>query len=159
MADDASVDRATTNSLKAVGTIKALLTEMDMSPTEQTLPAGIAFHVALEGPADQAIAQVLTDAERFVFHFVFPGYVESARRLKVAEFIARANWALIEGTFEVYLETGPVRERSSPRTPMTSTLRRPQQAAVSSSTAPTRRSKSRPDATPWASSPTCSCAR
>ncbi len=94
---------------QAVETVRTFLAEMGMDATEQSLPDGIAFHLALEGPADQGIAQVLEDAERFVFHFIFPGYVPPDRRAKVAEFVTRANWGLIEGNFELNMDTGALR--------------------------------------------------
>src|SRR5262249_40881364 len=109
MSDQARDAAALANSLKAVETIRGLLTDMQLNPKEETLSAGIALRVAFDGPADEGIAQVLTDAERFVFHFVFPGRVEETRRLKVAEYLARANWALIEGNFELNMQTGAVR--------------------------------------------------
>jgi hypothetical protein len=106
---DANAERARNNSLKAVETIRTLLTEMDLKPVEESLPSGIALRVTLDGPADEGVAQVLTDAERFVFHFAFPGTVDPSRRGAVADYIARANWALIEGNFELNVETGALR--------------------------------------------------
>jgi hypothetical protein len=67
------------------------------------------YTVTFDGPADQGIAQIVEDGERFVFHFVFPGYVPSDRRPAVAEFVLRANWRLIEGNFQMDFESGALR--------------------------------------------------
>lgn len=104
--------RARANSARAREAIRALLMEMDLDPSEERLPAGVALHVELDGPADQGIAQILSNAERFVFHFIFPGYVQESRRAKVAEFITRANWGQIEGNFELNFDTGVVRYKT-----------------------------------------------
>jgi len=105
--DDANGPRA--NGLRVAETIRQLLTRMELEPQELRRPGVIAFLTVLDGPANQGNAQVLLDAERFVFHFIFDGYVESSRRPAVAEFIARANWGLIEGGFELDFESGAVR--------------------------------------------------
>jgi hypothetical protein len=97
------------NGLKALATVRRFLIEMGFSPTEQLFPDRTALLVAFDGPADQGIAQVVEYSERFVFHFVFPGYVPEDRRIKVAEFITRANWRLIEGDFQLDLDTGALR--------------------------------------------------
>jgi hypothetical protein len=82
---------------------------MELAPEELRRPGLIAFLTVLDGPANQGNAQVLLDAERFLFHFIFDGYVEASRRLAVAEFITRVNWGLIEGGFELNFENGAVR--------------------------------------------------
>lgn len=98
------------NGRKVVDMVRRFLTEMGLPPEEQRHSDRTVFTVAFdEGPADQGVAQVVENAERFVFHFIFPGYVPIERRPKVAEFIARANWHLIEGNFQLDFETGALR--------------------------------------------------
>lgn len=109
MTDVPDTDGRRANGLKAAETIRQLLTRMELEPQELRRPGVIAFLTVLNGPANQGNAQVLLDAERFVFHFIFDGYVESSRRPAVAEFIARANWGLIEGGFELDFDSGAVR--------------------------------------------------
>ena len=109
MTDMRDADGPRANGLRAAETIRQLLTRMELEPEELQRPGVIAFLTVLDGPANQGNAQVLLDAERFVFHFIFDGYVESSRRPAVAEFIARVNWGLIEGGFELNFENGAVR--------------------------------------------------
>lgn len=109
MTDMRDADGARANGLKAAETIRQLLTHMELEPQELQRPGMIAFLTAFEGPANQGNAQVLLDAERFVFHFIFDGYVATSRRPAVAEFITRVNWGLIEGAFELNFDSGAVR--------------------------------------------------
>lgn len=95
--------------MNAAETVKTFLESMNLQPVEHALAGGIAFLVTFDGPADQGIAQIFTDDERFVFHFIFPGYVDVSRRPQVAEFITRANWGLIEGNFEMSFDDGALR--------------------------------------------------
>jgi len=97
------------NGQKAIATVRRFLTEMGLSPIEQLLPDRTAFVVAFDGPADQGIAQVEPNGERFAFHFVFSGVVPSEHRARIAEYIARANWRLIEGSFQLDYDSGELR--------------------------------------------------
>lgn len=99
------------NSARAVETVRQFLHEMGFSPVERRLVDRTAFLVSFDGPADQGIAQIVDDGERFVFHFVLPGEVPAERRHAVSEFIARANWRLIEGSFQLDFDTGALRYR------------------------------------------------
>lgn len=104
-------DPGAANGRLAVSSLRRFLAAMGIPASEQATPEGVAFHLDLEGPAEQAIAQVLVEAERFVLHFIFSGYVPPPRRPAMAEFIARANWGSIEGSFELDLDTGALRYR------------------------------------------------
>lgn len=101
-------DRSPTG-LRAVAMVRRFLGEMGLSPRESRYPDRTIFEVAFEGPADQGVAQIVEGAERFVFHFILPGHVPVERRPNVSEFIARANWRLIEGGFQLDFDTGAVR--------------------------------------------------
>ena len=102
---------AARNGLRAVDAVRNILTRTELNPTEERRSDRVVFHVSLDGPADQGIAQLLVDAERFVVHFIFTGVVPAKRRSKVAEFITRANWGLIEGNFEMDFDSGALRYR------------------------------------------------
>lgn len=106
------VIESTENGLQAVATVRRFLTEMEFPFVEQQLANGFAFLVPLDGPAEQGVAQVLSDSERFVFHLIFPGYVAEERRLQVAEFITRINWRLIEGGFQLDFCSGALRYKA-----------------------------------------------
>lgn len=99
------------NGLHAAETVRNFLVEMEMNPVQQQLGDSVLFYVAFDGPADQGIAQIFVTDERFVFYFVFSGYVAAGQRHKVAEFISRANWKLIEGCFLMDFDTGALRYR------------------------------------------------
>ncbi len=104
-------DDADRNGLRAVDAVRSILTRTELKPTEEKRNDRVVFHVAFDGPADQGIAQLLIDAERFVIHFIFTGHVPGKQRSKVAEFITRANWGLIEGNFEMDFDSGALRYR------------------------------------------------
>lgn len=96
----------TEKGLEAVELVRDYLTKKGLSPEEQPFEHGVVFRVSFDGPADQGIAQVHVDIERFAFVFMFPGAVAAERRPATAEFIARANWGLLEGCFEMNFDTG-----------------------------------------------------
>ncbi|CAN5916090.1 hypothetical protein BH11GEM2_BH11GEM2_15510 [soil metagenome] len=102
-------EKAMQNGLRAANTVREVLERTELEPREARSARGIAYHVTFDGPTDQGIAQILLDAERFVFHFIFTGYVPVNRRLAVAELITRANWGLIEGNFEMSFDTGALK--------------------------------------------------
>jgi hypothetical protein len=106
------VDKATPRGLEAVRVVRDYLTQKGLSPQEDPFEHGTAFRVSFDGPADQGIAQIHVDSERFAFVFMFPGFVPPEHRLKVAEFIIRTNWGLIEGSFEMNLDNGAVGYKS-----------------------------------------------
>ena len=106
-------DRAKQNGLKAIETVREFLKKMELEASEETIPEGIAFRMALEGPTDECVVQILDEKERFIAHFNFKGTVPPELRMKVAEFITRANYGLIIGNFELNLNTGTLRYKSS----------------------------------------------
>jgi hypothetical protein len=58
-------------------------------------------------------AQAREDQEQFVFYSVCPINVPEDRRMKVAEFITRANYGMIIGNFEMDFNDGEVRYKTS----------------------------------------------
>jgi hypothetical protein len=97
------------NGRRACDMVRRFLTGMGFSPMERRLADRTVFEIAFDGPADQGVAQVIEASERFVFHFVFPGYAPAKRRPALGEFIARANWPLIEGRFQLDFDSGALR--------------------------------------------------
>ncbi|HYV07694.1 MAG TPA: hypothetical protein VFB82_24085 [Blastocatellia bacterium] len=106
-------DSATENGLKAVETLRAFLTKMQLNPQEEAFPQGKAFTVELEGPTEECVTQIMVEKERFIAHFNFKGIVPEELRMKVSEFITRANYGLIIGNFELNIGTGKLRYKSS----------------------------------------------
>jgi hypothetical protein len=100
------------NGLRAAATVRSFLEAMELAPVVQRIGASIAFHVDAEGPAEQGVAQVYVEAERFVFSFVLAGQVPASRRSAAAELILRTNWRLIEGSFGMDFDTGVVHYRA-----------------------------------------------
>ncbi len=100
------------NGAKATETVRRFLAEMGFSPVERRLIDRTGFLISFDGPANQGVAQVVENGERFIFDFIFPGFVPEERRLRVAEFITRANWRLIEGNFQLDFDTGTVRYKA-----------------------------------------------
>ena len=58
-------------------------------------------------------AQVRVDLEQFIFYVMAPAKVPENKRSLVAEFIARANYGLRIGNFEMDYSDGEVRYKSS----------------------------------------------
>ena len=58
-------------------------------------------------------AQVREADEQFVFYSICPLSVPERKRLAVAEFLTRANYGLIIGNFEMDLDDGEIRYKSS----------------------------------------------
>ena len=60
-----------------------------------------------------ALAQVITEESRFVFYIDFREKATETARSNVVEFITRANFGIIFGNFEIDLEDGTVRYKTS----------------------------------------------
>ena len=81
----------------------------------QQLEARPIYRMGYTGKNGQSVcfAQILDDLEQFVFYAVAPVNVPQASRQAVAEFIARANYGLRIGNFEMDFSDGEVRYKSS----------------------------------------------
>ena len=64
-------------------------------------------------PIADAVMAIEPEAQCFVASFNFGGTADASTRDEVARFAARANWELLAGNFELDLESGAVRFRSS----------------------------------------------
>jgi hypothetical protein len=58
-------------------------------------------------------AQVREAQAQFVFYSILPPTVPPAKRAEVAEFLTRANYGLVIGNFEMNLDDGEVRYKTS----------------------------------------------
>ena len=58
-------------------------------------------------------AQAREEEGQFVFYSVLPFEVIERKRAAVAEYISRANWGLVSGSFEMDFSTGETRFRTS----------------------------------------------
>jgi hypothetical protein len=64
-------------------------------------------------PVSTALAAILRDTGQFVLYLNFGFLISSAKRDETLRFIARANWDLIVGNFELSLDDGHLRFKSS----------------------------------------------
>lgn len=60
-----------------------------------------------------AMAGLLMDRHQFITYVAAPSTCPADRRAAVAEFVARANWGLPMGNFELDMDDGSVRFKSS----------------------------------------------
>jgi hypothetical protein len=99
---------------RAVDTLHAVLTGIGWEPREDTETAG--FVVDFDPPyipVAYAYAAISPDLEVFVFHLNFGVAAAASRREETARFLTLANLHLMVGNFEIDLEDGVVRFRSS----------------------------------------------
>ena len=101
------------NGLQAFETLGEFLTEDEWYP--QRLEERYVYRVGFSGSNGQltCFAQVHVELEQFMFYAVAPTKVPEAFRPAVAEFIARANYGMRIGNFEIDFSDGEVRYKSS----------------------------------------------
>jgi hypothetical protein len=61
----------------------------------------------------RCVAQALEGRSIALFYSLAPGEVPEGRRSKVAELVARANYGMLEGAFELNVDDGELRFRTS----------------------------------------------
>jgi len=106
MADPQSVRRV-------IDVLHKLLEEIGWEPLP-TQP-GI-FHIDFGPPhlpIATGLAVIVTDTNQFVLYLNFGFFVSPERRDEVLRFIARINWSLIIGNFDLDLNDGHLRFKSS----------------------------------------------
>ena len=81
-------------------------------PGERSCPTVAVDFDATDSPVDEAVMAIEPQAECFIATFNF-GAAPPDTRGEVMRFATRANWELPAGNFELDLETGAVRLRSS----------------------------------------------
>jgi hypothetical protein len=78
---------------------------------------GISIALRFAGDDDEwsCVAQALEEQSIFLFFSILPEDAAEDRRAEVAKFVARANYGMLTGAFEVSLDTGDVRYRTGVR--------------------------------------------
>jgi len=101
------------NGLRAFQTLGEFLTEDEWHP--QTMQERYMYRMGFSGTNGQmaCYALVRVDLEQFGFYVMCPVKAPEEKRLAVAEFIARANYGLRIGNFELDFSDGEVRYKSS----------------------------------------------
>jgi hypothetical protein len=101
------------NGLRAFQTLGDFLTEDKWHP--QQLEDRYIYRMGFSGTNGQVAcyAQIRVDLEQFIFYVMCPVKVPEDKRSAMAEFIARANYGLRIGNFELDFSDGEVRYKSS----------------------------------------------
>jgi hypothetical protein len=101
------------NGLRAFQTLGDFLTEDEWHP--QQLEDRYIYRMGFSGTNGQVVcyAQIRVDLEQLVFYVMCPVKVPEDKRSAMAEFIARANYGLRIGNFELDFSDGEVRYKSS----------------------------------------------
>lgn len=107
--------RARRNTQRATRTLEKVLRSIDWepAPTEDEGCLLVDFSGEDGLPLSHALAAVRPESERFVFYLCFRGKTPAKHRAAVAEFIARANYGLVIGNFELRFRDGTVRFKTS----------------------------------------------
>lgn len=95
--------------------IQAFFDEDDWPYQQLDTEAGTAFQTAFKGNNGEwdCATIVREDAGQLLFYSLYPNTVPEERRSAVAEFVVRANDDLILGNFEVDMDEGSVRFKTS----------------------------------------------
>ena len=101
------------NGLRAFQTLGDFLTEDEWHP--QQLEDRYIYRMGFSDTNGQVAcyAQIRVDLEQFIFYVMCPVKVPEDKRSAMAEFIARANYGLRIGNFELDFSDGEVRYKSS----------------------------------------------
>jgi hypothetical protein len=102
------------NVVRAIVTMHRVLASIGWDPGKEDSSMTVVVDF---GPPHRPISGVVIEieprAECLIATFEFGGYAESGTRDEVARFATRANWELLAGNFELDLDSGEVRFRSS----------------------------------------------
>lgn len=79
------------------------------------LPEQDAMRLSAEGNNGQwsCYAQVLEDQDQFIFYSVYPGNAPESKRASMGELLARMNFGLALGNFEMDYDDGHIRFKTS----------------------------------------------
>lgn len=93
--------------------VKKMLEKEGISPSESADPPALGF--AVQGDAGEWACFVRCDEEKQVvaFYSLCPLVADPSRRAAVHEYLTRANWGLAVGNFELDLDDGEIRVRTS----------------------------------------------
>lgn len=106
-------DQEISNGLQAFTTLGQFLADDGWHP--QQIEGKLIYRMGFSGKNGQVTcyAQVREELEQFLFYAVAPVKVPEHSRVAIAEFIARANYGLRIGNFELDFSDGEVRYKSS----------------------------------------------
>lgn len=101
------------NGLRAFQILRDFLTEDGWHP--QQMEERLIYRMGFSGANGQVAcyAQIRVDLEQFIFYVMCPVKAPEDKRPAMAEFIARANYGLRIGNFELDFSDGEVRYKSS----------------------------------------------
>ena len=106
-------ERGYENGLRAFLPLWDFLTEDEWYP--RVMQGRYTYSMGYSGSNGQmaCYAQIRVDLEQFIFYVMCPVKAPEEKRLAVAEFIARANYGMRIGNFELDFSDGEVRYKSS----------------------------------------------
>lgn len=109
-----ATDNARENGLKALENVREILNIVGWDP-EETEQEGVLRVDFTEDniPIEDAIADVRIDYERFLLYLNFRERAPVEHRRETMEFVTRVNYGLVIGNFELDLNDGFVRFKSS----------------------------------------------
>jgi len=107
-------DKARQNGLDAFATVKNVLKDVGWDPLETDLEGQLKVDFSDSSiPILDVEINVKIDYERLVCYFNFKDIISKTHNDEILKFFTLANFGLIIGNFEVDLETGRVRFKSS----------------------------------------------
>lgn len=107
-------ERARRNGLQALATVERVLTEIGWEPQRTEIEEVLMVDFEVDDiPISDAQFEVRVDYERFVCRFNFKDRVAPARENDALQFLAYTNYDLVIGNFELDLQTGSIRVKSS----------------------------------------------
>jgi hypothetical protein len=105
---------ARNNGLLALKTVETVLTTIGWEPERTEADSVLRVDFSTDNiPIRDAFAEVRVDFERFLFYLNFRDRALPQTRAQTMEFVTRANFELIVGNFELNLDDGAVRFKSS----------------------------------------------
>ncbi|MEK6257815.1 MAG: YbjN domain-containing protein [Planctomycetota bacterium] len=109
---DSKPDRR--NGMDGFKRVKKVLAALGWKPTDTPLEGALSVDLSATGsPIEDAIVQVKIDYERFVFYLNFRDRAPKKHRTQTMEFVTRANLDMVIGNFELDLDDGLLRFKSS----------------------------------------------
>lgn len=99
----------------AVDTVRQVLDEAELNASFKLVQGTPTFQIDFKGdePPVTGLAYVLEDEERLLFYLQYHEAAAPEHRHTLAEFIARANFGIVIGNFEMDYETGGARYKTS----------------------------------------------
>lgn len=102
------------NGLRAFGVVREVLHGIGWNPVETEYEGVLKIDFSSDQiPISEALAEVRLDYERFIYYLNFADRAEPKWRGATMEFVTRANFDMITGNFELNLDSGLVRFKSS----------------------------------------------